>query len=194
MRSKQTTHVNLISGGPLSPLGKDAKGMSWQGGSDLTAPPFGNSPELPLRRPGSPNARPAFSALRMPPGITRSLRRLRGLHLRLSLGRVTLEPGCDSPLGPIDDRSLIAESAADGSLVVIYIHPQGVNDDEAASGLAARVEQALRKDGVPLDAVRIAVLACDAAAIDVNDTTLTAMAGQVSHPLASSPTVVSAAS
>ena len=194
MRSKETTHVQLIGGGPLSPLGKDARDVSWQGGSVLTAPPFGYSPELPLRRPGSPNARPAFSALRMPDGITRSLRRLRGLHLRLSLGRVALVSGSGSRLGPIDDRSLIAEQAADGSLVVIYIHPQGVNDEEAAIGLAARVEQALRKDGVPPDSVRIAVLPCDASAIDVNDTTLTAIAGQASHPLGDRPGFSSVAS
>jgi hypothetical protein len=116
------------------------------------------------------------------------------LRLRLSLGRVSLVSGSDSRLGPIDDRSLIAEQAADGSLVVIYIHPQGVNDEEAASGLAARVEQALRKDGVPPEAVRIAVLPCDASAIDVNDTMLAAIAGEVSHPLGDRPGFSSVAS
>jgi len=192
MRSKQTPHVHLISGGPLSPLGKDAEDMSWEGGSVLTAPPFGYSPELPLRRPGGPNTRPAFSATRMPPGIVRSLRRLRGLHLRFSLCRVSLVPGCDSRLTAIDDRSLIVELAADGSLIVIYIHPRGVNDEEADCGLSARLEQALRQSGVPLNAVRISVLPCDAAAIDVNDISLAAMGGQASRPLINLPSRSSA--
>ncbi len=185
MRSKQPSHVHLIYGGPLSPLGSQPDDMSGERGSVLTAPPFGYSPELPLRRPGGPKTRPALSALSMPQGITSSLRRLRGLHLRLSLCRVTLARGSDGRLGAIDSRSLIAEPAADGSLVVIYIHPQGISDADAASGIAARLEQALRESGVPLGTVRLAILPCDAAAIDENDTTLAVLSGQPSRPLLS---------
>ena len=119
----------------------------------------------------------------MPQGIASSLRRLRGLHLRLSLCRVTLARGSDGRLGTIDSRSLIAEPAADGSLVVIYIHSQGISDADAASGIAARLEQALRDSGVPLASVRLAILHCDAASIDENDTTLAALSGQPSRPL-----------
>lgn len=193
MQSKQTTHAHLIDGGPLSPLGGESDDMSWERGSLLTAPPFGYSPELPLRRPGGPKTRPALSAERMPGGIASSLRRLQGLHLRLSLCRVTLSRGSDSRLSAIDDSSLIAELAEDGSLVVIYIHPQGISDGEAACGVAARLEQTLKKSGLRPGATRIAILPCDAAAIDVNDATLDALLGQPSRPLLSLGAAPSAA-
>ena len=185
MRSKQTTHDHLIDGGPLSPLGSDSDDMSWKRGSILTAPPFGYSPELPLRRPGGPKTRPALSALRMPGAIVTSLRRLRGLHLRLSLCRVILAPGCDGRLGPIDDPSLIAELAEDGSLIIIYIHPQGISDGDAAGGVAARLVQTLDEAGMPLRAMRITIVPCDATAIDEIDGSLAVMAGQPSRPLLS---------
>jgi len=149
----------------------------------MTAPPFGYSPELPLRRPGGPKTRPALFAARLPAGIARSLRRLRGLHLRLSLCRITLAPGCDSRLTSIDDRSLIAEVASDGSLFVIFIHPQGIDDVEAESGLGARLEQSLRDHGAQLGALRIATLHCDATAIDESDATLDAVINLPSRPL-----------
>src|SRR3546814_3040653 len=117
--------------------------MSWNRGSVLTAPPFGYSPELPLRRPGGPKARPALSvahssSAKLPATIASSLRRLKGLHQRLSICRITLAPGCDGRLAAIDDRSLIAELADDGALIVIFIHPSGIGDDAAASGLFTR--------------------------------------------------------
>lgn len=185
MRSKQTTHDHLIDGGPLSPFGGEPDDMSWKRGSVLTAPPFGYSPELPLRRPGGPKTRPALSALRMPSGIVSSLRRLRGLHLRLSLCRVTLASGCDGRLDMIDDRSLIAELAEDGSLVVIYIHPQGVSDGDAAGGVATRLARTLGEAGMPLRAMRITIVPCDATAIDEIDGSLAVMAEQPSRPLLS---------
>lgn len=162
--------------------------MSWERGSILTAPPFGYSPELPLRRSGGPKARPAHSASagpasRLPAGIVNSLRRLKGLHQRLSLCRVTLAPGCDSRLGDIDDRSLIAELADDGALIVIFIHPSGVDDEAAAQGVATRLEQALQHTHVPLQAVRVAVMHCDAAALDESDTTRDALLSLTSRPL-----------
>ncbi|GAB4352848.1 MAG: hypothetical protein Kow00114_01700 [Kiloniellaceae bacterium] len=177
--------------------------MSWERGSVLTAPPFGYSPELPLRRPGGPKARPASSRFAaalesaspqplpsaapcgLPAGIARSLRRLRGLHQRLSLCRVSLAPGCDSRLARIDDRSLIAELADDGALIVIFIHPPGVDDAAAASGICTRLEQALRHGGVPLGALRIAVMHCDAAAIDESDATRDALMSLPARPLLS---------
>jgi len=149
----------------------------------MTAPPFGYSPELPLCRPGGPKTRPAHSASHLPAGIASSLRRLRGLHLRLSLCRITLAPGCDSRLTPIDDLSLIAELSDDGSLFVIFIHPQGIDDREAESGLAARLEQSLRSRGAQLGALRIAILHCDATAIDGSDATLDAVINLPSRPL-----------
>jgi hypothetical protein len=149
----------------------------------LTTPPFGYSPELPLRRPGGPKARPAHPPARLPQGIARSLRRLRGLHLRLSLCRVALTPGCDSRLLRIDDPSLIAELADDGSLIVIFIQPQGIDDATAAGGVCTRLEQSLRQHGVPLGALRIAILHCDAAAVDESDTTLDAVMHLPSLPL-----------
>lgn len=175
MRSKETSHVVPFGTGPLGPLGNDQDGMMRKRGSVLTAPPFGYSPELPLRRPGGPKARPALSAAsrpaRLPAGIASSLRRLKGLHQRLSICRVTLAPGCDGRLATIDDLSLIAELADDGALIVIFIHPPGVGDDAAFSGVLTRLEQALRHSGVPLQAVRVAVVHCDAAAIDEGDAT-----------------------
>ena len=198
MRSKQTTRVHCLDGGPLGPVGSDAEDMRWERGSILTAPPFGYSPELPLRRPGGPKARPALSAsprpTSLPKGIASSLRRLRGLHLRLSLCRVTLARGCDSRLSGIEDRSLIAELADDGSLMVIFIHPQGINDDEAASGLCARLEQSLRSCGIPLGALRIAIMPCDATAIDDSDATLQLVMDLPSHPLLSAAGLAAAAS
>ena len=185
MRSKQTTHDHTIYGGPPNPLGNSRDDMSWERGSSLTAPPFGYPPELPLRRPGGPKIRPALSALRMPEGIARSLRRLRGLHLRVSLCRLSLTRGCDSRLMQIDDRSLIAEQAEDGSMIAIYIHPLGVSDDEAACGIATRLVQTLRGSAMPLGALRLAVLPLDAAAIDESDTALAVMAGLPSRPLLS---------
>lgn len=156
-------------------------------GSVLTAPPFGYSPELPLRRPGGPKARPALSAAslpaKLPTGIASSLRRLRGLHQRLSLCRVTLAPGCDGRLTAIDDLSLIAELADDGALVVIFIHPPGVGDAAAVCGLSARLEQALRQKTVPLRAVRVAMIHCDAAAMDEGDATRDLLADAPSRPL-----------
>jgi len=184
MRSKQTTHVVDLGANPLGPLGSDPERMSWDRGSVLTAPPFGYSPELPLRRPGGPKARPALSvSARLPAGIASSLRRLKGLHLRLSLCRVTLAQGCDGRLAAVDDRSLIAEQADDGALIVIFIHPPGVGDDAASSGLFTRLEQALRQISVPLPAVRVAVLHCDAAAIDESDATRDALMDRPSRPL-----------
>lgn len=184
MRSKDTSHAVTLGNAALGPLGSEPEGMRCDRGSVLTAPPFGYSPELPLRRSGGPKARPARSAaqpsvsrpamsaaVRLPAGIVSSLRRLRGLHQRLSLCRVTLAPGCDSRLGPIEDRSLIVEQADDGALIVIFIHPPGVGDEAAASGVATRLEQALRPTPVPLPAVRIAMMHCDAAAIDEGDAT-----------------------
>jgi hypothetical protein len=167
--------------------------MSWERGSILTAPPFGYSPELPLRRPGGPKARPALSAsansisyaTRLPSGILRSLRRLKGLHQRLSLCRVTLAPGCDSRLTAIDDRSLIAELADDGALIAIFIHPPGVDDEAAAQGVATRLEQALQHTPVPLHAVRVTVMHCDAAALDESDATRDALLDLSSRPLLS---------
>jgi len=172
--------------------------MSTKRGSILTAPPFGYSPELPLRRSGGPKARPALSASqdtlapkhtvpasRLPAGILRSLRRLKGLHQRLSLCRVTLAPGCDGRLCAIDDRSLIAELAEDGALVVIFIHPPGIDDADAALGVATRLEQALRASHVPLGAVRVALLHCDAAALDESDATHDALLDLPARPLLS---------
>jgi len=161
--------------------------MGWERGSRLTAPPFGYSPELPLRRSGGPKTRPAHSAAtlpsRLPAGVARSLRRLRGLHLRLSVCRVEVTSGCDSRLTPIEDGSLIAELADDGSLIVIFIHPQGIDDEVAASGLAARLEHALRPHPVPLGALKITVLHCDAAAIDEGEAILHVLDGLPSRPL-----------
>ncbi|WP_193370388.1 hypothetical protein [Pelagibius marinus] len=171
--------------------------MRWERGSILTAPPFGYSPELPLRRPGGPKTRPAISGSPppsgLPKGIANSLRRLRGLHLRLSLCRVTLAPGCDSRLSGIDDRSLIAEMADDGALIVIFIHPQGITDEEAAGGLCARLEQSLRPCGIPLGALRVAILPCDAAAIDDSDATLQLVMDLPSRALLGAAGLVSAA-
>src|SRR3546814_4347121 len=82
--------------------------------------------------------------------LFRSLRRLKGLHQRLSICRVTLAPGCDGRLAAIEDLSLITELADDGALIVIFIHPPGVGDDAAASGVVTRLEQALRHSAVPL--------------------------------------------
>ena len=191
MRSKQTTHVHRFDGGSHGPVGTEVEDMSWERGSILTAPPFGYSPELPLRRPGGPKTRPAVSAPqnpavpapRLPRGIASSLRRLRGLHLRLSLCRVTLAPGCDGRLTGIDDRSLIAELADDGALIVIFIHPQGINDEEAEGGICARLEQSLRFSGIPFDALRVAVLPCDATAIDDSDATLQLVTDLPNRPL-----------
>lgn len=132
---------------------------------------------------------------RLPAGIVRSLRRLKGLHQRLSLCRVTLAPGCDGRLSGIDDRSLIAELAEDGALVAIFIHPPGIDDDAAALGIATRLQQALQpsllqqgpsKQGhVPLGAVRVAVLHCDAAALDGSDATGDALIDLPARPLLS---------
>ncbi|GAB4392047.1 MAG: hypothetical protein Tsb0032_06150 [Kiloniellaceae bacterium] len=196
MRSKQSTHVPCFDGAPLGPVGRDVEDMSWERGSILTAPPFGYSPELPLRRPGGPKARPALSAsaagsasgsiaptIRLPRGIASSLRRLRGLHLRLSLCRVSLAAGCDARLTGIDDRSLIGELADDGALIVIFIHPPGINDEEAEGGVCARLEQSLRCSGVPLGALRISVLPCDATAIDDSDAILQVVSDLPSRPL-----------
>jgi len=192
MRSKQTSHVVDIGHDPLGPLGSAPDDMRWERGSILTAPPFGYSPELPRRRPGGPKARPANSTFsvtsgqapsRLPAGIVSSLRRLKGLHQRLSLCRVSLASGCDSRLPSIEDRSLIAELAADGALIVIFIHPPGVDDEAAASGIATRLEQALRHSGLPLGAVRIAVMHCDAAAIDEGDATRDLLMNLPSRPL-----------
>jgi hypothetical protein len=194
MRSKQTSHVIDFGKGPLGPLGSDAEGMRRDRGSVLTAPPFGYSPELPLRRPGGPKARPAHSAARLPSGIASSLRRLKGLHQRLSLCRVILASGCDSRLTDIDDRSLIAELASDGALIVIFIHPPGIGDDAAACGVFTRLEQALRPSTVPLDAVRVAVMHCDAAAIDESDTTLDVLMDEPARPLISFGNLAQAAS
>jgi hypothetical protein len=179
-------------------MGSEPLGMSHERGSILTAPPFGYSPELPLRRPGGPKARPARSAADpsfslpgtsaatgLPAGIVSSLRRLRGLHQRLSICRVTLAPGCDSRLGPIDDRSLIVEQADDGALIVIFIHPPGIGDQAAAEGVAIRLEQALRPTTVPLPAVRIAMLHCDAAAIGEADATRDVLMALPCRPLLS---------
>jgi hypothetical protein len=190
MRSKETSHVVRFSNGPLGPWGNELDGMRRDRGSILTAPPFGYSPELPLRRPGGPKARPALSAApllaKLPPGISRSLRRLRGLRQRLSLCRVTLAAGCDGRLAAIEDRSLIAELAEDGALVVIFIHPPGIGDEEAFSGVLTRLEQALRQSGVPLPAVRVAVVHCDAAAVDEGDATRDLLVGAPSRPLSAS--------
>jgi hypothetical protein len=117
--------------------------------------------------------------------ILRSLRRLKGLHQRLSLCRVTLAPGCDARLGAIEDRSLIAELADDGALVVIFIHPPGVDDAAAAQGVATRLEQALQHTAVPLRAVRVTLLHCDAAALDDSDTIRDALLDLPGRPLLS---------
>ena len=88
-------------------------------------------------------------------------------------------------MGAIDDSSLIAELADDGSLIVIYIHPMGISDSEAACGIAARLERILKNSGLPLGATKIAILPCDASAIDVNEAILSELAGQPSRPLLS---------
>ena len=183
MRSKQTSPVVDSSGDPLGPLGSGADGTGWERGSILTAPPFGYSPELPLRRPGGPKTRPANSACPLPDGIVSSLRRLKGLHQRLSICRVFLTLGCDSRLDAIEDLSLIAELADDGALIVIFIHPGGVDDAAAAEGVCTRLEQTLRHSGVPLGALRITVMPCDAAAIDESDATRDALMSLPSRPL-----------
>jgi len=187
MRSKDTSQLARLTNGPLGPWGNELDGMRRDRGSILTAPPFGYSPELPLRRPGGPKARPALSAApllaKLPAGIARSLRRLRGLRQRLSLCRVTLTPGCDSRLAAIEDRSLIADLADDGALIVIFIHPPGIGDDEALDGVLTRLEQTLRHGGVPLPAVRVAVIHCDAAAIDEGDATRDLLVEAPSRPL-----------
>ena len=165
--------------------------MGWERGSRLTAPPFGYSPELPLRRPGGPKTRPAPSATSLasrlapslPAGVARSLQRLRGLHLRLAICRVEVTAGCDSRLSQVDDRSLIAELADDGSMIVIFIHPHGIDDDAATAGLAARLEHSLRHHPVPLGALKITVLHCDAAAIDEGEVLLPVLADLPSRPL-----------
>lgn len=195
MQSKPTSHVPCLESDPLGPVGNDSEDMRWERGSILTAPPFGYSPELPLRRPGGPKARPARSAssCSLPSGIARSLLRLRGLHLRLSLCRVTLAPGCDGRLAAIDDCSLIAELAEDGALIVIYIHPKGIDDDEAAVGVCARLKQCLHRIGVPQGALRIAIMHCDAASIDGSDAALQMVMDLPTRPLLSPVGTVAAA-
>ena len=150
-------------------------------GSILTAPPFGFSPELPLRRPGGPTARPAHS---VPDGIKDSLRRLRGLHLRLSLCRIGLRQGSDGRLLAVDDAYLIAEPARDGSLIVVFIHPPGVDDDASAEQvLMQRLQVTLHKQGLPVWALRFAMFHCDAAAIDDGAAILDALFDQPLRPL-----------
>lgn len=192
MRSKETSHVVGFSSGSLGPWGNGLDDMRRDRGSVLTAPPFGYSPELPLRRPGGPKARPALSAAprlaKLPAGIARSLKRLKGLRQRLSLCRVTLAAGCDSRLAAIEDRSLIADLADDGALVVIFIHPPGIGDEEAFDGLLTRLEQSLRHS-VPLSAARVAVVHCDAAAIDEGDATRDLLVEAPSRPLLASATL-----
>ena len=150
-------------------------------GSILTAPPFGFSPELPLRRPGGPTARPAPS---VPEGIKDILRRLRGLNINLSLCRVSLRPGSDGRLGPVDDAYLIAERADDGTLIVVFIHPPGVNDDASAQQvLSQRLCAGLQRQGLASWALRLSVLHCDAAAIDDGEALLSVLFDQAQHPL-----------
>src|SRR3546814_10248429 len=85
----------------------------------------------------------------------------------------------DLRLAAIEDLSLITELADDGALIVIFIHPPGVGDDAAASGVVTRLEQALRHSAVPLDAVRVAVMHCAATAIDEGDATCDLLAEEV---------------
>lgn len=151
------------------------------GGSILTAPPFGFSPELPLRRPGGPTARPASS---LPDGIRESLRRLRGLNLSLSLCRVSLVPGSDGRLTALEDAHFIAEPTADGALVVVFIYPPGVNDSAAAEQVLSRdLAAGLDRHGLASQAVRIAVLHCDAAAIDDGQALVALLSEQPQRPL-----------
>lgn len=155
--------------------------LSLDRGSILTAPPFGFSPELPLRRPGGPTARPAPS---VPKGIKGSLRRLRGVNLNLSLCRVSLRPGSDGRLVPVDDAYLIAEPAKDGSLVVVFIHPPGVHDAASAEQvLCQRLLAGLQRQGLASWAIRLSVMHCDAAAIDDGEAMLAMLFDQPQYPL-----------
>ena len=185
MRSKHESQASELSGGPqgapLRDLDRVKAGLRFDRGSVLTAPPFGFSPELPLSRPGGPTARPALS---VPPGIKGSLRRLRGLHLQLSLCRVCLRPGSDGRLAPFDDAYLMAEPAQDGSLLVVFIHPPGVNDETAAEGLLAqRLAAGLQRQGQPIWALRFAAFHCDAAAMDDGEAIFALLLDQPLHPL-----------
>ncbi|HIP79806.1 MAG TPA: hypothetical protein EYH07_15255 [Kiloniellaceae bacterium] len=150
-------------------------------GSVLTAPPFGFSPELPLRRPGGPTARPALS---VPELIQSSLRRLRGLHVRLSLCRVSLRQGSDGRLTAIDDPYLIAAPARDGALIVVFIHPADVTDDVLAEqALCQRLVDAFYRQRLPLWALRYSCWHCDAAAVDEGAASFDVLLSQPPQPL-----------
>ncbi|NIA69046.1 hypothetical protein HBA54_10630 [Pelagibius litoralis] len=109
---------------------------------------------------------------------------MRGLHLRLSLCRVSLRQGSDSRLVGIDDAYLITERLGDGSLIVIFIHPPGVNDDASAEQvLSRRLLACLQKQGLAIWALRFAAMHCDAAAIDDGHATLEALFDKPLRPL-----------
>ncbi|WP_420349317.1 hypothetical protein [Pelagibius sp.] len=120
----------------------------------------------------------------MPASILDSLRRLRGLHVRLSLCCVRLRQGCDGRLAVIDDPYLIAGPSRDGALLVVFIHPPGVNDDALAEQvLSQRLLDALSRQKLPLWALRYSCWHCDAAAVDEGTGSFDLLLSQPLQPL-----------
>ena len=75
----------------------------------------------------------------LPPAIETALRRLRGLHLRLSLARLAIKAVKADVENLGDDPSLIAGIDGQGNLVVLHVGPReaGSQGDAASAALIA---------------------------------------------------------
>ena len=102
----------------------------------------------------------AAPAPQVPLVIERTLQRLRGLHVKLSLFELELPSNQDATpnLTETDDPTLLLGVARKGSLAVLYIRPEGQSDVEASDLVAEKLRLVLQRDGSALAGAKLSAV------------------------------------
>jgi len=159
-----------------TPFARDfSASQAWQEGANLA--PKGTGGVLPDRFLNSPSA---FMA---------TLRRLRGLRLRLTLCRIDLPLGGGAALkvmSALEDRALILGAAPNGAFVALLIRSPGLTDEEACQAIVRRLDSALAQvsEAPAAAAIKIAFAHRWADAMSDGVSLLSEVSGAMGKPLA----------
>jgi hypothetical protein len=126
--------------------------------------------------------------LNSPSALAATLRRLRGLRLRLTLCRIDLPLGGNGALqvmAALDDRALILGVAPNGSFVALLIRPPSLDDRQASLAVVRRLRDALSQvpEGPSAASVRVAFVHRWADSLSDGFSFLTESSGAAGEPL-----------
>jgi len=149
--------------------------QAWQDSTDLG--PRGTVGLVPDRFLNSPSA---FMA---------TLRRLRGLRLRLTLCRIDLPLGGGAALkviSALEDRALILGAAPNGAFVALLIRSPGLTDEDACRAIVRRLDSALSRvpDAPAAASIKVAFAHRWADAMSDGVSLLSEVSGALGQPLA----------